>query len=757
MVVEALVIVGVSFALASAVAVIVVRARRKSRQGENASDAAANEDVCVPRNRTSFEDRVAETGRRTGLEQAHERPERKAEFAAESQTRRGADEEDAIAAEQQAQRKAEAELYRIEEETRFVAERETKAEKEKTRRQAAEETRVETEREFRRKAEEEARLAAKQEAERQAEEEETRRQAAEQAWAEEERESRRRVDEEARLAAEQEAQRKAEEEARLRADEEARIAAERESSRKAEEQAQLELRESQHKVEQQTSVATTLKVSEALEDHQPNINPEEHSAASADTGADSAVRTPREYRPIARAPAASRGTARNSAQGVVRARAMPIEVRLVFERAGFCRVSLLPRRAAAMPVELTVTGSGNPPELAALQDDWYQDIDLPNLGSLLKEGIEWVGPPQEGSNTRLSLSGRELYVLAPHSEVNGFVSTPRLILGEEHVVLCTANRLSEVRAAIAMTGCADGVILDSGSGIPDGWCGLRGVVPRNPVAPSSDGNILDALKPLAEVKISLEGGIRIERQTWLSGFPPTVRLRGDKSTIGAVTIDDQEAAIGQDGGYVVPGWDAPGEHSIWCTSDSRTYAIRGAAEEWGSWNAYTWSLGESDAGDVLSRPAICGVLVRPPQAAGAGGRAIVVPASNPVLIGAVRGEIAFCTPRSDVRAGLCIGFPWFKAVWALPGDPLHCDKGSSRVLLIGSPLPVAEYKEQEGARDAIRRRRVRQEQGQRAQAWSTAILNSGRKGLETEPSQTEIATLWKTYKRFAKTRWRSRR
>lgn len=732
MVVEtALIIVGLSLALASAVAVVAVRAWRRSRRPEDAGRAAVK-DVGLPRNWTSFKQGLAES-----------------------------DEEGRIAAEQEALRRAEeGQRRRVEEEARFVAEREAqrKVEEEGASRQAAEQTRLEAEREFRRIAEEEARLAAEQETQRRAQEEETRRQFAEQARAKAERESRRRFEEEARLAAAQEAQRKAEEEkARRQADEEARIAAERESSRKAEEEAHRDGQESQHKVEQETDVAATSKESETSEDHQPGIHAEGDSAASADTGTDSPIRTPRQYRPMARAPAASRETARSSAQGAARARAMPIEVRLVFERAGFCRVSLLPRRAAEMPVELAVTGSGNPPPLAALQDDWYQDVDLPNLGLLLKEGIEWAGPLEEGSQARLSLSGRELYVLARHNEVNGFVSTPRLILGEEHVVLCTADRLSEVRSAIAMTGCTDAALLDSGSGIPDGWCGLRGVAPRNPIAPSSDGNILDALRPLADVEISLEGGIRIERQTWLSGFPPTVRLRGDKSTIGTVTIDNQEAAIGPDGGYVVPGWDSPGEHSIWCTSDSRTYAIRGAAEEWESWNAYTWSLGESDAVDVLSRPAICGVLVRPPQAARAGGRAIVVPASNPVLIGAVPGEIAYCRPRSDVRAGLCIGFPWFKPVWALPGDPLGCDKDSSRVLLIGSPLAVVEVQQQPGAREAVRRRRVTQERGQGVQAWSTAILTSGRKGLGTEPPQTEIANLWKTYKRFAKALWRGRR
>jgi hypothetical protein len=429
---------------------------------------------------------------------------------------------------------------------------------------------------------------------------------------------------------------------------------------------------------------------------------------------------------------------------------MPIEVRLVFEKAGFCRVSLLPRRAAGMPLELAVTGSGDPPELLALQDEWYQDVVLPNLDRLLREGIEWVGSLPEGRRVRSSLSGRELYVLARHSELNGFVSAPRLILGEEHVVLCVAERLSDVRAAIALTGSPEPTLLNSDSGIPAGWAGLRGVVARTPIAPSPGGDILDVLRPLAEVEIALEGGIRIDRQTWLIGFPPSIRLRGDTSTIAAVTIDGHEATFSADGGYTVPGWDSPGEHSVCCTSDSRTYAIRPGAEDWEPWDAYTWSLGELDVGGMQSHPAICGVLVRPPRVARSDGRAIVVPASNPILIGAGPGEIEICTPRSDVRAGLCVGFPWFEPIWAIPADALHCDKRTARVVLIGSPQPVEEGEPQPSVRPGERRGRFDRGRSWGAHAWCAAILTAGRKGLQTEPPRTEIADLWKTYKRCAK-------
>ncbi len=619
------------------------------------------------------------------------------------------------------------------------------------------------------RAEHEARVAAEQEVQRQAAE--VRRRAEQDIAGEREAqrqaaETHRRAEQDARVAAEQEAQRQAAE-ARHRAEQDARIAGERE--------AQCQAAEAHRRAEQDARIAAEgdAKNGSGLEEDEARtpIDLGDVPAALGDptgaalaTSADqvsavlgkpaTVLRAPRQYRPTARVPAGPRTVATTTGEREIRERAMPVEVRLVFEKAGFCRVSLLPRRAAGMPVEFSVTGSGNPPDLLALQDEWYQDVILPDIARLLEEGIEWAGTLPDGRSARLSLSGRDLYVLARHSELNGFVSTPRLVLGEEHVVLCVAWRLPEVRAAIALTESPEPTALTSDNGVPTGWVGLRGVLPRRPTAPSPFGDVLDALRPLAEVEIALMGGIRIDRQTWLSGFPPTIRLRGDTSSINTIEIDGHVATSAADG-YVAPGWDSPGEHSVWCSSSTRTFAIRSGAEEWESWDAYVWSLGEISDADTAtqSRAAICGVLVRPPRASGSGSRATVVPASNPVLIGTRPGEIEFCTPRRDVRAGLCVGFPLFEPVWAIPADALHSDKRTARVLLIGPPRPVAEGEREGEPRSTRAGGRAPRDlaMGLRAHPWCMAILAASRKGLRTDPARAEIVTLWRDYKRCAKT------
>lgn len=459
-------------------------------------------------------------------------------------------------------------------------------------------------------------------------------------------------------------------------------------------------------------------------------------------------REPRQYRPAVRAPGSPRQAARDEEQAA-RERSLPIEVRLVLERAGFCRISLLPRRAPGLPEELAVSGSGDPPTLVALQEQWYQDVILPEPGTLLRDGVVWEGYAPDGRSVRWALSGREIYVLCRHVELSGFISAPRLVLGEQHIVLCNMERLEEVKQAIALTGSPEPVILDTTSGVPQDWAGLRGVVPRVPVPSSSSGDILDALRPLADVEIVLEGGIRLERATWLSGYPPRIRLRGDVGAIRSVMIDGQDATLGTDGSYVTPKWDSPGEHQVWCASASRSYSIRDAAEDWEPWDAYTWSMADFSADREPTRPAICGVLVRPPSAAPEESRAIVMPASSPVLLGARPGEIHVCGNRSDVRTETCAGFPSFDPIWAMPADALRCDKRVACVTLIGHPVAVGEFKRQAGRAGRERERRV--------QAWCAAILDAGRKGLRTEPLRDDVAALWQEYKRRARAIWRSKR
>ena len=476
------------------------------------------------------------------------------------------------------------------------------------------------------------------------------------------------------------------------------------------------------------------------EDNQPDQQEEEQKRQ----------RSPRQYRVTPRSPPSPRspaGTAQLEEVSELREndRAFPLDVRLTYEKAGFCRISLLPRRAADFPATLEVPTGDALSAFVVLQDEWYQDVIPEHLGTLLKEGIEWDVQLPDGRYVRWSLGGRPLYVLGHHDRLSGFVATQRLTIGEEHVVLCLDERLQEVKEAIDLTGSPPAIELNENNGLPHGWIGLRGVLPRKPVPSSPEGSILDLLRPLADVNISFEGGIRIDRRAWLHGYPPQIRLRGDTSSENSPLIDGTLAVVTPNGCYETDGWDSPGEHSVWCPSASRSYIIRDVAEAWEPWNAYTWSLGTFAGTRGAIAASICGALVRPPVEESLARRSTVVPASNRVILGANPGEIETCPIRRDLRAARCVGFPSFDPVWALPLDPMRSSKRTDRVLLIGDPRPVGSWSTRHPTgkpKTALHLNNVR--------SWCSAIRMAGRKGLTTEPSGSAIVGIWRDYKKQAK-------
>lgn len=461
-------------------------------------------------------------------------------------------------------------------------------------------------------------------------------------------------------------------------------------------------------------------------------------------------KAPRQFRPAPRVQERNRSKPRDSEKEPRTAgdRAAAISVRLRFEKGGYSKVSLLARRSPDYPAQLDVEGTGNPGRLFALQDNWFQDFISPGAGELLLRGAEWVAHLPGKQKARWTLSGREIYVLGKHEELNGYVSTNRLVIGEQHVVLCTEDRIQDVRSAIDLAG---GSLADPlrGKGLPDGWAAFSNVVPTKPVAASSTGEILDALRPAPEVELAFVGGIRIGRQLWLEHYPPRIRLRGDRASAGVVRIDGIEAAVDSSGSYVADAWEALGDHTVSWAAGTRTYTISRGAEEWAPWNAYVWPSTEDEQKVAAFRPALCGALVRPPPAAMPGSQPVLVPASNSLLLGRNAGEVAFCRERSDLGAAPSIGFPSFEPVWAVPQDALRSDKRSMHVLRIGkgAQAPVfTTHHQSMTSRGATRQLAI----------WRDAILNAGRKGLTTEPSDVEAKVLWREYQAAAKALRRKR-
>ena len=399
-------------------------------------------------------------------------------------------------------------------------------------------------------------------------------------------------------------------------------------------------------------------------------------------------KTPQRYRPPPQKPPRL-GAARPTRQELQRVApsevSLDIRVRLTFDRFGFCIISLLPVRTLDLDSEVTVK-MGRVPLLLVAQEDWYQDIQVENIGGCLREGVELRGALADERNARWLLTGRDLYVLASHQRASGFVSTSRLSLGRSHVVLCSDESIHNVESVLKEAGCEGYTRLDESHGVPSGWVGLRNVTPTKAIPLNLGSDPFYAVKPAPDIEIDLEGGVCLRNSVWLAGYPPRIRLLGESSAAVRVLIDDKEAQPTAEGFFIVDGYDTSGRHSVYCEglSCSSSYSIEEPPDSWQEWPAHHFAQAD-----------ICGPLVQP-AAESVSGRLFTGPMSNPLLLGAEPGQIFRCSPRN---VALWKGFVPFDVVWALPAQPLQCNKKTARILqFANTPVDAFRHGQKTGAR-----------------------------------------------------------
>ena len=408
-----------------------------------------------------------------------------------------------------------------------------------------------------------------------------------------------------------------------------------------------------------------------------------------------------------------------------------LRVQLVFGRGGVVKsLALAPDRRDGMPIEVEITGTQGELHLTELRDDCYEPVMLADASNALLQGVEWRGRG-DARRWRWVLGSRELYVLAPGDEfgLHGFVSTARLWLNARHVVLATKQLREEVLSALAKAGCATPEISDDTTpGVPSGWLVFRDVMPTRAVPMRDDRDILNSLCPAHEIEPHYVGGIRLERNTWLAGFPPRIRFTGEFANGFQVKIDGHAAQPASDGAFEAPGWNSEGEHRLWFGDQAETYSLKTMDEAWEQWHAHDFGTGA----------AICGAGTC--QVDATRQRQVRVPVSNLLLIGARPGEIFHCQSRNDVRCESILAMVSFMPVWALPLDPAHADKESAQILLFHPSEPLTDIQMPVGNRAAIRKLRV----------WISAIREAGCKGLALAPADEQTKALWRRYRVMAK-------
>ncbi len=347
--------------------------------------------------------------------------------------------------------------------------------------------------------------------------------------------------------------------------------------------------------------------------------------------------------------------------------------------------------------------------LGQLDEQLLEPLALPNATAAFGEPllVAATGMPVNWKRT-----SRDLHVLSPDPRVAGFVSKPRVTIGQESVVICREALSQVALLQILATGSPEPVRIE-GPNVPDGWICWRGVRPARPSLPVGGPGILDALDPLPAVSIEFSGGIKLSQTAWLEGYPPMIQLLGLLSEDDPVLFDGHEGTQDAEGVWTADRWDAAGQHRVEHGGVTANYAIEAGASDWDWWPAWR------DAA------ALAGALSGP-----GGGRFFQAGASG-TLIGARPGEI--CTFTS-INGGVAMASPRFEPVWMLSGGV-----GIHRAIpaMIGRKvLPGASI----GSADAVSR-------------WARAIGASRRAGGDSGAERA----LWNRYLATARSLRKRRR
>jgi len=307
-------------------------------------------------------------------------------------------------------------------------------------------------------------------------------------------------------------------------------------------------------------------------------------------------------------------------------------------------LAVLLGRADGMPGHVEVRVGGTTYSLLTIDDRLFEPFEPPGEIDLVGAGFaaEATIPPIR----RWVRTKRDLHVFSERAGVSGFASVPRALIGQENVVLCRAHLATTAIDCARATGSAE-LQQVTGPGIPEGWLCFRAFRPKAPADFGEAGDIFLSLNPLPDAAIELSGGIASGRSTWIVGAPPTIRILGTDPSAAGFTIDGHPASPGQSDGWLAPGWDAAGTHTIRFGGLSRTYEIAEIDETWPIW-----------ATDSASAYFACGAKVSAPARLGA----LAFAGGPRWLLGARAGAVAFA-PLSS--AGIAVAAPPFRPVWVL--------------------------------------------------------------------------------------------
>jgi hypothetical protein len=376
-------------------------------------------------------------------------------------------------------------------------------------------------------------------------------------------------------------------------------------------------------------------------------------------------------------------------------------------------LAVLLGRADGMLENLEVRVGGTTYSLLTIDARLFEPFEPPGEVDIVGDGfaVEAATPPTR----RWVRTKRDLHVFSERAGVSGFASVPRALIGQENVVLCRAHLAATAIDCARATGSAE-LQQVTGPGIPEGWQCFRAFRPKAPADFGEASDIFLSLNPLPDAAIELSGGIASKRSTWIVGAPPTIRILGTDPSAAEFTIDGHPASPAHGDGWLAPGWDAPGTHTIRFGGLSRAYEIVEIDETWPTW-----------ATDSASAYFVCGARV----SASAQPGAFAFAGGPRWLLGACPGDVAFAAQSS---AGIAIAAPPFHPVWALAAR-------TGGRLLPAAALPFRAPPQMPSG--PVAREQIAQ--------WCNLLRES------SAPTEANSKELWRQYRQLARRLKRRRR
>lgn len=324
------------------------------------------------------------------------------------------------------------------------------------------------------------------------------------------------------------------------------------------------------------------------------------------------------------------------------------------------RLSAVLGRPEGFPDCVTLTLDGQ--RVRAYDDRRYDDIDVPAGMNLLGDELRF--DTVERFQFLRSARRIQLFSTTPIEPDQVSVSAARA--GIEHAILCLATDVGEVHRIAHLAGSPPLASHDGWPGVPPACAVLSAYIPVRAITEAIEPS-LRTLDPGVSISINLVGGLPIRPRVFAQGHPPDVVI-DDLPNGTSVTIGGETAQQTEGGGWIAPGWDAPGRHVIDIVpGPSLTYEIAPdpmSEKGWPWWNAHGDRF-ESPAAP-WARAEICGAHVSGPfanliiasdaqsaviVALGAHSSAVALRhrADMPVSVGAVPAGVAFLLATSGPR------------------------------------------------------------------------------------------------------------